>query len=389
MTLSSRGEAMLATYEVEVAPGDDLDGLVRRMTSHFYPGTSGRIPGDTAEARKLHGAELLAVEELPSAARFRVQISIPALNMGGSLAMLLSNVAGEVLSYGRIRLADLQLPAGLLAGFRGPRFGVPGIRDLLAIRGRPLLLAITKPCVGFAPEEGARIFFEAAVGGADIVKDDELLSDPAYCRRARRVKLYAEAARRAFEATGEHTLYAVNITDRPDRLLANAREAISLGAGALMLSFLQVGHDAARSVCEDDAVTVPVLGHNAGAAALTASSSTGIAPHWVSGLLPRLCGLDLAIFLTQHGKFPSTREQCRATVTEMRGPLGGLRPLLPIPAGGVTPDLVGALCDDYGVDVAIGAGGLLFGHPEGPRAGAAAFRAAIDACMEGRAAHGA
>ncbi len=71
----------------------------------------------------------------------------------------------------------------------------------------------------------------------------------------------------------------------------------------------------------------------------------------------------------------------------MLAPYYGLRPPMPIAAGGVTPGLVGALVSDYGRDIAIGAGGSVFGHPSGARAGARAFRQAIDCMMEGRDLH--
>jgi 2,3-diketo-5-methylthiopentyl-1-phosphate enolase len=48
----------------------------------------------------------------------------------------------------------------------------------------------------------------------------------------------------------------------------------------------------------------------------------------------------------------------------------------------VTPALVATLVEEYGTDIAIGAGGPLFGHPGGPRAGAAAFRAGIASVMK-------
>ena len=380
---------IVPTYAVQAA-AEDAQAMARLLASHFYPGTSGRVAGETDAARTLCAARVLDVREAPSAGMpaaagdartFLVQIAIPRGSMGHSMAMLLSNAAGEVLAYGKVRLIDLQLPASLVADFKGPRFGSQGIRKILGIPRRPLLLAITKPCLGFTPEEGARTFFEAAAGGADIVKDDELLSDPGYCRRAARVRLYAEAERSAFDEKGEHTLYTVNITDRPDRLLANALEAIELGANALMMNFLHVGFDAARMVCEDPRVTVPVLGHNAGAVALYSGAQTGVAAPLLSGLFPRLCGLDLAIFLTAHGKFPSSRDDSINTAEEMRGALPGIMPMLPVPAGGVTSALVPAICADYGTDIAMGAGGPLFGNPQGPRAGAAAFRRAIDAVM--------
>jgi ribulose-bisphosphate carboxylase large chain len=63
--------------------------------------------------------------------------------------------------------------------------------------------------------------------------------------------------------------------------------------------------------------------------------------------------------------------------------LHGLRDVLPVASGGLHPGLVPELVDRVGTNVAIQAGGGVHGHPDGTRAGARAFRAAVDAAVEG------
>src|SRR5690606_6726780 len=114
-----------------------------------------------------------------------------------------------------------------------------------------------------------------------------------------------EMERRAFEETGEHTLYAVNITDQPERLLENALEAIEFGANALMVNFFQVGLDATRRLCEDPLVTVPVLGHNTGSFSLYSNPHSGMSITLSNAKLPRLVGVDMGILLIQGGSYPA------------------------------------------------------------------------------------
>ena len=57
-----------------------------------------------------------------------------------------------------------------------------------------------KPCTGYTPEVGAKLFFEAAAGGVDIIKDDELIGgDREFNKIEDRVKANMEAARKALE----------------------------------------------------------------------------------------------------------------------------------------------------------------------------------------------
>ena len=55
--------------------------------------------------------------------------------------------------------------------------------------------------------------------------------------------------------------------------------------------------------------------------------------------------------------------------------------MLPFVGGGVVPGLVAKFMDDCGPDVLLGVGAGIHAHPMGPRAGAIAFRKAIDAVM--------
>lgn len=391
--VSAPEPTMIGTYLVTVEQGEDIEARLRTIAGHFYPGANSVVAGEAPAMRARHSGRVLSVTRLvdrevdrplpPGSGQFLVRLAIPIESMGDSMAMLMTLAAGEVLAFGTIKLVDISLPETYLGMFAGPKYGIPGLRRLLGAAQRPLLVAIFKPCIGYSAEQGAAAFYEAAAGGADVVKDDELMADPGYCRRVERVRRYAEAERRAFEETGRHTLHAVNITDCGDRLLGNALEAVELGANALMVSYLQVGLDSARRVCEDPRVTVPVLGHNAGATALYAARATGVSPLVINGILARLCGLDLAVFLTEHGKFPSQRDWCEQIVHALRRPMGNLLPTLPVAGGGVTASLVGAVCQTYGRDIAIGAGTAVFGHPSGSRAGARALSQAIEAEMAG------
>ncbi len=389
-----RESSLVATYAMTLESDKDVLARIRQVSSLIYPGSWTETVNLSPAAREKFSAKIVGIYETParelrmadekSERQFIVQLAIPIADMGQSMAGLLTFVAGEILAYGNIKLLDLYLPESYVNSFPGPQYGVSGLRELLSTGERPFLLAIMKPGRGYSAEEGAAKFFEAARGGVDIIKDEELLLDPAYCKRSERVKLYREAERRAFEESGEHTLYAVNITDRVDRLLANALEAIELGANALMVNYIQVGLDAVCALVKDERITVPLLGHNSGVTGQIASTESGISSVLLNGKLPRLCGADINIVLSGRGSFPVLPERCLLLVRELLSPLGNMNPALPAVANGITPGNCHELITLYGGDVAIGAGSSIFGHPGGPAAGAFAFRQAIQAAEDGR-----
>ena len=68
---------------------------------------------------------------------------------------------------------------------------------------------------------------------------------------------------------------------------------------------------------------------------------------------------------------------------DMIMPLHNIDQTWPMPSGGISQGHVEELIDDMGTDVVVAAGAGIHAHPMGPRAGAVAFRQAIEAKMQG------
>ena len=206
---------VLASYLAQVPAKIDVHRLAPALAIEQSTGTWVPVPGETAEVRAHHVAKVIGVYEAPdqewkaaeTAERsYLVQIAFPVVNIGPQIPMLLTAVIGNISMAGKLKLVDLRLPSSYLEGFQGPKFGIEGVRQALGVPERPLLNNMIKPCTGYSPEVGLELFRAAAMGGCDIVKDDELLADASFNRVAARARLYMQAEKEVFEATGEHTL---------------------------------------------------------------------------------------------------------------------------------------------------------------------------------------
>jgi 2,3-diketo-5-methylthiopentyl-1-phosphate enolase len=241
-----------------------------------------------------------------------------------------------------------------------------------------------KPNIGWTPEEGAQLFYNAAVGGCDVIKDDELLiADGDQAPLEKRVKLFMEMEKKAFEETGEHTLYTVNITDRPDRIKDNAKRALDYGANALMINFYTAGLDVARSIAEDPDINVPIMAHVDFLGAYVSSPDYGLSAELFAGKLSRMCGADMEIWGTPYGKFPLQRAPYLRTAHYFTQPLYHIKPTMVAGSGGTTQLVVDKIVKDLGMDCILAGGGAVHGHPQGSRAGAKSMRDAIDAAVKG------
>ncbi len=391
--IEEEGGYVIATYYLETGRSADIVKKISAIAVEQTTGTWVPVPEETPEMREKHVAKVVGIYEVPGhefevpgnleARQFIFQLAYPAVNFGPQIPMLLSTVIGNISMSGKLKLLDLKFPKSFLNSFKGPKFGTQGIRELLGIPERPLLNNMIKPCTGYTPEVGARLFSQAIHGGVDIVKDDELIADPPFCPMVERVKLYMAEARRYYEETGNKVLYTVNITDRADKVKENAKRALDAGANALMINYLTAGITALQSLAEDPEINVPILAHLDFAGTMYESPYSGISSYLILGKLARLAGADIVVYPSPFGKFPFLRERYLQIGHHLLGKWLHFKPAFPMPGGGVMPAVVPAIIRDLGKDCILGAGGAIHGHPMGPVAGGKAMRQAIDAALQG------
>ena len=386
-------EFVVATYLYRIAAGGDIHAAASAVAEMQSTGTWVALERETSAIRERHAARVIAIWEVPDPddgvppdrgmTEWIIQIAYPSHNIGTQIPLLLATVYGECASAGEIKLIDLHLPEEFVTAFKGPKFGLDGIRRLVGATDRPLLITMMKPAIGLTPKESADVFHEVALGGSDAVKDDELLVSHPWSHFLDRVREHERAAQAAFDETGHRTLYFVNITDRPDRLVQNAYRAIEAGASGLMVDYLTVGISALSMLADDPAIAVPILGHLAFAGAMSASPRNGVSSHLVLGKLPRLAGADTVVYPSPYGTLRFSRSEHLRLAQTMTDAFHEIRPILPTPGGGLHAGMAPRLLEDLGIDYAIGAGGAVHGHPLGAAAGARAIRQAIDATIRG------
>jgi 2,3-diketo-5-methylthiopentyl-1-phosphate enolase len=386
-------EYIVATYLVSYHKIIPVPRLSLALAIEQSTGTWVAVPGETPEVRCQHVAKVIGVYEVPDyefevpqgveTRDYIVQIAFPEVNIGEQIPMLLTTIVGNISMGGRIKVLDIRFPEKYVAGFKGPKFGIHGLRKLLEIPERPLLNNMIKPCTGYPLEVGAELFRDAALGGCDIIKDDELLADASFNSALGRVKRYMEIEKQVYEEKGERTLYTVNISDKVPKIFENAKRAVELGCNAIMVNYLAVGLPVMQALAEDPDINVPILAHMDVAGAMYMSPFHGISSHIVLGKLPRLAGADIVVIPAPYGKAPVIIDKFLNVARTLSFPMYDLKPTWPMPSGGITPSMMPDVMRDLGNDIVIGSGGGIHAHPQGPTAGAKAFRQAIDAVMKG------
>jgi ribulose-bisphosphate carboxylase large chain len=297
---------------------------------------------------------------------------------------ILSSVAGNVFglkALKNLRLLDIQMPKALISGFKGPNYGIAGIRGLLKVPHRPLVGTIIKPKLGLKTRDHAKVAYEAWSGGCDVVKDDENLSSQAFNPFEERLTQTLEKRDKAQEETGECKVYMVNITSETNLMLKRGEAVVAQGGEYVMVDILTCGWSALQTL-RDQNYKLVIHAHRAGHAAFTKNPLHGIAMRPIA-TVARVIGVDQLHVGTVVGKMSETKAEVLENIDACKAPLGNLKPVLPVASGGLHPRLIPALLETFGNDVVIQAGGGIHGHPDGTVAGAKAMRQAVDAALKG------
>jgi 2,3-diketo-5-methylthiopentyl-1-phosphate enolase len=379
---------VVGTYYVEDVKEDAefMDHLaqIQRLALEGSTASWMEIKEETPEVRERLCSKVLNYLEIPAPKGTKkaiVQLAFPiaAWEENVNVPMMLLSIMGNIPAFPtHLRMLDLYVPRSVAAKFKGPKFGIEGLRQRLGVYDRPLVLQIIKPKMGMTPEETAAQVYQTALGGADLVKDDEMCSELANCRFEDRLEAVLKALDKAERETGHKTLYMVSITDEVNRVVDKCRRAVQMGATGLLLAY-SAGLSALKVLADDPEINVPILLHVSHMLALLPRMNFP-----VLAKLCRLCGADMMLTPSMWSSIPvASPEESLRVVQTLQAPFYHIKRTWPMPAAGMYPGLVDVLIQEHGIDFIVPAGGGILGHPMGYKAGAMAWRQAIDAVLSG------
>ena len=382
----NRKKNIIATYHMK----DRKEGvefldhftLIQALALEGSTGTWEKVEEDTEEVRKRLTGRLVGYYQIPNEDKYVAEAVVQlAFNIDAwtsNLPMMLLSIAGNCFAYSQyMRLLDINVPDDLLATFKGPKFGIHGLRELVGVKEqRPLSLHIIKPKMGMTPEQVANQCYQTAIGGVDMMKDDEMTSDVYNSKYEDRITMVMKALKRAKEKTGKMPIYLVSITDEVGKMHKRALRAVELGANGLLITY-SAGLSAFRQITEDERINVPVMMH---CSHMFANQHHIAWP--VFAKLNRLCGADLMLTPTIYSSIPMvSHEEGLRTAQVKLAPWRHIKPTAPMPCAGIYPGTAPVLIGEYGPDIVIPAGGGMLGHPDGYTAGAASWQQAIAGAM--------
>lgn len=340
-------EFLTAVYEIDgpassaqrIAERICFDQTIEAEEGLISPSLQSEIVG---QIERLHAT---------SGGRYEVTIRFRGDLLSGDCTDLLNVLFGTSSLHGNIRLLSFAMTDGLLSAWRGPRFGIETIRQMLAVHDRPLLCGVLKP-LGRTPQELADLAVQLVDGEVDLIKDDQSLVDQHWSPFEERVSRCADAIGEMSRRRGRLCLYFPHVSGASESMWKRATRAKALGATGLLIAPGLTGFDALRSLNSDGGPTLPIMSHPSFVSASVGSDRGGLAPPVVYGLLPRLAGADLTIYPAFGSGYPLSQPDCLSVARKCRASWGNIKPTMPAVGGRIGPERLSELRAVLGSDIA-------------------------------------
>ena len=276
---------------------------------------------------------------------FEVRISLAAATVGHDPGQLLNMLFGNSSLHEDVTLRDVEIPGELAGAFGGPGHGLAGLRQRVGAPARALTCSALKP-QGLPPADLADLARRFAQGGIDYIKDDHGLADQAYSPFVARLEAIARAL------AGGAARYVPSLSGDLDRMRRQVAAARDAGVDTVMVAPMIMGFSNFHRLVRDNP-DIAFIAHP------TMGGSARMAPPLLIGKLFRLMGADAVVFPNHGGRFGYSPDTCREIARTALEDHHGLRPCVPVPAGGMTTDRVPEMLDFYGANVMLLIGGAL------------------------------
>lgn len=363
----------IATYEVKTNT-DLMDVAWNIAIGQSVGNPSIRNSWESEDLFRNHSCLILGEEaELRKLTEGIVKIAFPLANIDfeqDGINHLLCQLLGgqvDIDIIHRCRLIDVKFPTSVENYFLGPKFGITGLRNFTGSYNKPLLGGIVKPKTGLSPEKLLDLVKAMVDGGVDFIKEDEIMSNPAFCRLEKRVDLIANYLAKQ----SKKVIFCHTINTDPHLILERVRTVHNLGGNGVHIN-VWGSFGVYNSVRRLD---LPIAMHlqSSGAKVFTDVYNRYSVSWPVLCYFATLMGVD-TIQTGMIGGYSNDDPQ------EILSCLNVLRKgnTLPALSCGFHPGLVGKVNSLVGIDYLANSGGAIHGHPGGTTSGARAMRQAID-----------
>ncbi len=311
-----------------------------------------------------------------------VKIAFPIINTDWNedgISHLLCQLMGgqmDIDNINKCHLLNLEFPDKLIElHFKKPKQGIDGIRKYTKSFDKPLLGGIIKPKTGISPDILLAMVKEMVEGGVNFIKEDEILSNPSFCKIEDRVPLIMNYLNQRVQEGHNPVIYAVCINADSPYLLDRVKKVYDLGGNAVHIniwcgigSYLSV-----RKLTETFNRDFFIHFQKSGDKILTSKTHDYHIDWKVICQLAGMSGVDFIHAGMWGGYMNDDEDELHKVLDILHS-----HNVIPALSCGMHPGIVNAIVKRFGNDFMANCGGAIHGHPGGSKSGTLAMRQAID-----------
>jgi ribulose-bisphosphate carboxylase large chain len=257
----------------------------------------------------------------------------------------------------------------MLLELKRPYFGIDGMRKFCNVaKDKVLFGGIVKPKVGLSPEKHLDLVKQFIDNGCNFIKEDEILSNQAFCPIEKRIPLVANYIRN----TNAKVFYCASLQADAHKILNYSKKVSELGGNGIHVNF-HCGMGIYKSIRE---MNLPLLMHfqKSGDKILNCSDHRYHIEPSVLFQLAALSGCD-TLHVGMIGGYMDNDTQELKTIIKNLNEIGSV----PALSCGMHPGLIDYITNILGhCDWMANVGGAITSHPMGTSAGVKAMAQAIN-----------
>jgi len=380
---------LICLFRIEPEKGISMKKAAANTALESSVGTWDKVEGLNNPLIRRLGAKVFSIK-----GNF-VKIAYPlAIFELGNMPSILSGIAGNIFGMKmlkNLRLEDIEFPKKIIKSFKGPKYGVKGVRKLLKIKKRPLVGTIVKPKLGLTPQQHAEYAYKSWKGGLDLVKSDENLTNQTFNKFKERFKKTIKLMEKVERETGEKKIYVENVTAETREMLKRVKFIENNNGNCAMIDFIVSGWSSFQTIRDENPNLILHL-HRSGHGMFTENPKHGMSMLTVAKIARLIGGDNLhigAVFGKMKGgpeEIITIKDEIEKNFVNNKHILNqrwyGIKPTFAVCSGGLYPGALPKLIKTMGNDIICQAGGGVSANPLGIEAGARAMRQAVDATMK-------
>ncbi|NPA17230.1 RuBisCO large subunit C-terminal-like domain-containing protein [Persephonella sp.] len=332
-----------ATYLLSSRKKFKAEERVKKYIECIFGGIGGKHFPSISEVEEFYDSDYKLHKAL-------VKIRFPVLMFQHDLYSILSIVYGEIVIPENVKLISVDFPAVFVDHFKGPRFGLRGIRERVNQYHRPLLMAALKPLNGITEEKFVGFLNQVIEGQVDIIREDENFFDDSLFPFEKRVQVVS----RILKEKDKNILYLPFLSGSWTEMSEKIKLAQEYEINTFLINLFPLGLEGLQFL--SDTFRCGFLVNPGYPSFFYEQDLFGIEPSILYGRFIRMAGGDMVMIPSpyRHRTVPHYRSVEVANVLTER--FEDLEPSFPVVYGDMNPEDLYTIFNDFGNQVIIDIG---------------------------------